>query len=184
MKKWIIIILLMMLIPTALAQICGDIVNINANCTLISPVLNCTPNYTVYSTSGDVLEDGVMATLNATAGIYYFQWNLNESGIIDVCDYTREVQVGGGNMSDLIAIVLGAIAFLWKGNAYLGLVVGGALMANTIVSVSIGGVLPLFLKRMKLDPALVASPMLTTVTDMCGFFFVLGFATLLLSKLA
>jgi len=113
MKKWIIIILLMMLIPTALAQICGDIVNINANCTLISPVLNCTPNYTVYSTSGDVLEDGVMATLNATAGIYYFQWNLNESGIIDVCDYTREVQVGGGNMSDLIAIVLGAIAFLW-----------------------------------------------------------------------
>lgn len=95
----------------------------------------------------------------------------------------KEISVGLLNGIALGAL-LGAIAFLWKGNAYLGLVVGGALMANTIVSVSIGGVLPLFLKRMKLDPALVASPMLTTVTDMCGFFFVLGFATLLLSKLA
>ena len=95
----------------------------------------------------------------------------------------KEISVGLLNGIALGAL-LGVIAFAWKGNAYLGLVVGGALMANTVVSVSIGGILPLFLKRMKLDPALVASPMLTTVTDMCGFFFVLGFATLLLSRLA
>ena len=61
--------------------------------------------------------------------------------------------------------------------------VGGALAANTLVSVLLGGMLPLVLKKLKLDPALVSSPLLTTVTDMCGFFFVLSFASLLLHRL-
>ena len=88
----------------------------------------------------------------------------------------------------LNGLVLGAllalVAIAWKGNPYLGLVVGAALAANTIVAVCLGGTLPLVLKRMKLDPALVSGPLLTTVTDVCGFFFTLGFATLLLQKLA
>ena len=113
MKKWQLIILIKVLMPSALAQVCGDIVNPNADCTLMSPVLDCTPNYIVYSTNGSVLEDGVMSALNSSSDIYYFNWSLNESGIVSVCNYTREVQVGGGDMSDLIAIVLSAIAFLW-----------------------------------------------------------------------
>jgi len=52
------------------------------------------------------------------------------------------------------------------------------------VSVSFGGLLPLLLKRLKLDPALVSGPMLTTVTDMCGFFFVLSFASAVLPRLS
>ncbi|MBN1957165.1 MAG: magnesium transporter [Desulfuromonadales bacterium] len=82
-----------------------------------------------------------------------------------------------------LGILLGAIAFLWKGSPFLGLVVGGALAVNTVVAVSLGGAIPLLLKRVKLDPALVSSPLLTTVTDMCGFFFVLSFASLVLDKL-
>ena len=42
---------------------------------------------------------------------------------------------------------------------------------------AVGGLLPLLLKRMKMDPALVSSPLLTTVTDMCGFFLVLSLAS-------
>ncbi len=83
----------------------------------------------------------------------------------------------------VLGLLLGGVAFIWKGNPYLGLVVGGALAVNTIVAVSLGGLIPLLLKRMKLDPALVSSPLLTTVTDMCGFFFVLSFASLVLQKL-
>lgn len=83
----------------------------------------------------------------------------------------------------MLGLLLGGIAFLWKGNPWLGLVVGGALAANTLLSVMLGGMLPLLLKRVKLDPALVSSPLLTTVTDMCGFFFVLSFATALLPRL-
>jgi magnesium transporter len=82
-----------------------------------------------------------------------------------------------------LGVLLGGIAYVWKGNPFLGLVVGGALAVNTVVAVCLGGSIPLLLKRMKLDPALVSSPLLTTVTDMCGFFFVLSFASLLLARL-
>jgi magnesium transporter len=94
----------------------------------------------------------------------------------------KEARVGIIN-GIVLGALLGVVAFLWKGNPWLGLVVGGALAANTLVSVLLGGTLPLVLKRLKFDPALVSSPLLTTVTDMCGFFFVLSFASTVLSRL-
>jgi len=94
----------------------------------------------------------------------------------------KEAKVGIIN-GLVLGLLLGGVAFFWKGNPWLGAVVGGALAANTLVSVTLGGMLPLILKRMKLDPALVSSPLLTTVTDMCGFFFVLSFAAAVLPKL-
>jgi magnesium transporter len=54
---------------------------------------------------------------------------------------------------------------------------------NTIVSVLIGGLVPLLLKRFKVDPALASGPILTTCTDMCGFFLVLSLASSVLSRL-
>ncbi len=95
----------------------------------------------------------------------------------------KETRVGIIN-GLVLGLLLGGVAFFWKGNAWLGVVVGGALAANTLVSVALGGMLPLVLKRFKLDPALVSSPLLTTVTDMCGFFFVLSFAASVMPKLA
>ncbi len=93
-------------------------------------------------------------------------------------------EAGVGLINGLVlGVLLGCAAWLWKGNIFLGLVVGGALALNTFVAVSFGGLIPLALKRMKLDPALVSSPLLTTVTDMCGFFFVLSFASLILDRL-
>ena len=83
----------------------------------------------------------------------------------------------------VLGLILGTVAFAWPGNIWLGLVVGGALAVNTLVSVMLGGLLPLMLKGVNLDPALVSSPLLTTVTDMCGFFFVLSFAAAVLPKL-
>jgi magnesium transporter len=56
-------------------------------------------------------------------------------------------------------------------------------MLNTIVAVSIGGTIPLALKRFGVDPALASGPILTTVTDMLGFFLALTFAGLLLNYL-
>ena len=66
----------------------------------------------------------------------------------------------------------------------MGAVVAVALALNTVVAVSIGGTVPLLLKRLGADPAVASGPVLTTVTDMCGFFLVLGIATLSLSWLA
>jgi len=82
-----------------------------------------------------------------------------------------------------LGLLLGGLAYFWKGNAFLGLVVGGALAVNTVVAVALGGLIPLLLQRIKLDPALVSSPLLTTVPYMCGFFFVLSFDSLLLGRL-
>ena len=104
-------------------------------------------------------------------------------GIVNAKDMFRvwrqEVVVGVIN-----GLVLGAliavVAITWQGNAWLGLVVGGALMLNTIVAVSIGGTVPLALRAFNIDPAIAAGPILTTVTDMCGFALVLGLATLAL----
>ncbi len=83
----------------------------------------------------------------------------------------------------VLGLLIAGVAMLWKGQPYLGLVVGAALMLNTVIAVAIGGSVPLILKRMKVDPALAAGPILTTITDMCGFFIVLTFASAMLSKL-
>lgn len=84
----------------------------------------------------------------------------------------------------LLGILLGGVAYLWKGNIFLSLVVGGALAGNTIIAVTFGGILPLVLKKFKIDPALVSSPLLTTVTDMCGFFLVLSLASAVLGRIS
>ena len=88
----------------------------------------------------------------------------------------KEAVVGLINGLVLGLLICGA-AWIWQGNMVLGLVAGSAMMLNTLVSVLLGGLLPLVLRRMDLDPALASGPILTTVTDMCGFFLVLSFAT-------
>ncbi len=88
------------------------------------------------------------------------------------------ILLGGG-----IGVILGLVAFFWKGNPYLGLVVGMGVALNTILSVVVGGGLPLFLKKFKVDPAVAASAVLTTITDVFGFFVVLSLATFLLNHL-
>lgn len=83
----------------------------------------------------------------------------------------------------VLGILIGIVAWVWKDNAYLGLVIGLALSLNTLLSVSIGGTVPLLLKRFGVDPAVASGPLLTTVTDMAGFFLVLSLATLFMSQL-
>lgn len=96
--------------------------------------------------------------------------------------WLQEVTVGLVNGAAL-GLLLCVVAWVWIGNSYLGLVVGAALCLNTIVAVSIGGVVPLVLKRFGVDPAIASGPLLTTITDLCGFFLVLGIATLWLAQL-
>lgn len=94
----------------------------------------------------------------------------------------KEASVGVMN-GVVLGTMIGVVALLWKGNAMLGLVVGGALALNTVLAVSLGGTIPLLLRRIGADPALASGPILTTVTDLCGFFFVLSFASLVLAQL-
>jgi magnesium transporter len=107
-------------------------------------------------------------------------------GLVDAKEvfrvWMKEISVGLINGLGL-GLLIALVAFLWKGNPWLGLVVGVAMMLNTIIAVSLGGTLPLIMRRLNLDPALASGPILTTVTDMCGFFLVLSGATLFLNYL-
>jgi magnesium transporter len=96
--------------------------------------------------------------------------------------WLKEVSVGLINGLAL-GLLIATVASLWQGNPWLGLVVGTALAMNTMIAVSIGGTLPLVMRRLKMDPALASGPVLTTVTDMCGFFLVLSLAAALLPRL-
>lgn len=91
----------------------------------------------------------------------------------------KEAYVGilnGFALGSLLAL----LAYFWQGSAALGVVVGLALAINTLLAVSIGGTTPLLIKRMGWDPALASGPILTTLTDVCGFTLTLQLATKLL----
>jgi len=96
--------------------------------------------------------------------------------------WMKEVSVGLLN-GLVLGLLLAALAWAWQGNPFLGAVVGAALMLNTVVAVSIGGTVPLVLRRLNVDPALASGPILTTVTDICGFVLLLGIASSVLPKL-
>ncbi len=84
----------------------------------------------------------------------------------------------GLSLGALMGLILGTVAVMWKGSLILGTVIGVAIALNTLIAVCFGGMLPLILKRYRIDPALASSGILTFVTDACGFFFVLAFADL------
>ncbi len=94
----------------------------------------------------------------------------------------KELSVGIVN-GMVLGTLLGVAAGLWKSNPWLGIVVGGALAVNTVIAVAIGGAIPLILRRFRLDPALASGPLLTTVTDMCGFMLVLTLASSVIERL-
>jgi len=76
-----------------------------------------------------------------------------------------------------IGVVVGLIGWWWKGSMTLGLVAGAAMLLNQLAAAAAGVMIPLGLKTLKIDPALASSVFLTTVTDVAGFFFFLGLAT-------
>lgn len=76
-----------------------------------------------------------------------------------------------------LGIMVGLIAWLWKGKAMLGLVIGLAMLGNLIVAAVAGVIVPMFLKLVKVDPALASSVFVTTATDVLGFSLFLGLAT-------
>jgi magnesium transporter len=94
----------------------------------------------------------------------------------------KEMAVGVIN-GLVLGLVVAGLAWVWKGNPWLGVVVGSALSINILFAVSIGGTIPLLVKRLGKDPAIASGPILTTLTDMCGFFLVLTLAGALMDKL-
>ncbi len=82
-----------------------------------------------------------------------------------------------------IALVTGLGVLVWSHSAGLSLVIGAAMILSMALAGLAGAAIPLILTRMGQDPAQSASIILTTVTDVVGFFSFLGLATLFSSLL-
>ncbi len=78
------------------------------------------------------------------------------------------------------ALVIAAVAAMWFDSVQLGAVIAAAILINLVVAALSGATIPLLLKRFGADPALAGSVVLTTVTDVIGFFAFLGLAALFL----
>jgi magnesium transporter len=91
--------------------------------------------------------------------------------------FTREMGISVIN-GILWAVVIGLLVFAWFSSAMLGGIIGAAILVNLLCAAAAGLAIPLLLNRLGIDPALAGGVILTTVTDVMGFFAFLGLATL------
>ena len=91
----------------------------------------------------------------------------------------KEVLISLGN-GMFFAMVIGVIAAIWFDKGMLGVVIALSMVINLLMAGFFGAVIPLFLKKLDIDPAIGSTVILTTVTDVVGFFSFLGLATFIL----
>jgi magnesium transporter len=90
-------------------------------------------------------------------------------------------EMGIGLLNGLLwSVVVAGLAILWFGSWQIGGIIGIAILLNLLCAALAGLVIPLVFRRFGIDPALAGGVILTTVTDVVGFFAFLGLATLLL----
>ena len=92
---------------------------------------------------------------------------------------SKELAIGFLN-GMIWALLIASVIALWKQDLMLGGVIAFAMMVNMVAAGLSGATLPIIMKKMKIDPALAGSVILTTITDVVGIFAFLGTATLLL----
>ncbi len=93
----------------------------------------------------------------------------------------KEIMVGLLN-GMINGLLMGVVAYLWKGLPVVGLAIFLAMVINLFVAASFGTIVPLFLRAIKIDPALASGVIVTTATDCMGFLSFLGLSTLFLKE--
>lgn len=91
----------------------------------------------------------------------------------------KEVLISLGN-GFLFAIIIGIIASIWFSQPLLGIVIALSMVINLFMAGFFGAIIPLFLQKLDIDPAIGSTVILTTITDVVGFFSFLALATYIL----
>ena len=94
--------------------------------------------------------------------------------------FKREVAVSIVN-GMVLSILVGGITYLWFESLVLSLVISIAMVINLISSAIAGILIPIILRKFNQDPAIAGSVVVTTVTDVIGFFSFLGLAAIFLT---
>jgi magnesium transporter len=92
----------------------------------------------------------------------------------------KEIAVGGLN-GIIWAVIVGSVTIAWYGSWKISAIIASATLVNLLCAAAVGVVVPLALKRMRIDPALSAGVILTTFTDCIGFATLLGLGALFLT---
>lgn len=127
----------------------------------------------------------IVASMGGNAGTQSLTVVVRQLALGDIAKHDafrtikKEVLLSLGN-GLLFALIMGVIASVWFDIGMLGVVIGLSMVINLLSAGFFGSVVPLLLKRMDVDPAIGSTVVLTTVTDVVGFFSFLGLATLIL----
>jgi magnesium transporter len=79
------------------------------------------------------------------------------------------------------ALVVALVTTVFFAEWQVGAIIGAALVINLLAAALTGFAVPLLLTRMRIDPALAGTVVLTTVTDCVGFAAFLGLGSIFLS---
>lgn len=123
----------------------------------------------------------IVASMGGNAGTQSMTVAVRGLATKDIDNYNmmrtirREVLVGLLN-GIFFAVLIGVISAFWFSNPSLGYIIGIAMVVNMLCAALAGILIPIFLEKIHIDPAIASSVFVTTVTDVVGFFAFLGLA--------
>ncbi|MYF71148.1 MAG: magnesium transporter [Proteobacteria bacterium] len=127
----------------------------------------------------------IVATMGGTAGIQALTVAVRAIAVKELTPMNamrairKELLVSGLN-GLLFAVLIGGVAWAWFASPALGGVIALAMAINLLTAGFTGSVLPVMLQRTGFDPAVASSALLTSITDVVGFYVFLGLAAALL----
>lgn len=80
-------------------------------------------------------------------------------------------------------IVITVVIYIWKGDLFLGMLVGFSILASLFVSTLAGTLVPMIMDRLRIDPAVASGPFITTINDIISILIYFGLATTFMSYL-
>lgn len=93
-------------------------------------------------------------------------------------------EMGTGLITGLVCgLLVVGIVYFWKGSLIVGLLVGTAICCSIFVATIAGSLIPLFIHKLGIDPAVASGPFITTLNDITSILIYLGLATILLGQL-
>ena len=79
-----------------------------------------------------------------------------------------------------VGMIVAVAAYIWQGSMMLGIVIGTAMLCNMFTAATIGTLVPLVLKKLKIDPAVASAPFISTTSDIVGLLIYAGLAKIIL----
>ncbi len=129
----------------------------------------------VVAAIGGVVGNQTVAIMVREMVIGELEWKLSRTILL------KQLMVGFGSGIS-IGLISGTIGYLVSGLWIFGVIFASAIIFNLAMAAFLGSVIPLFLRFLKLDPALASGMLVTMMTDIIGYASFLGLAAIILPK--